>query len=72
MMPEEVCDYTVSRIGDEEKVLREFLEMPLESTDVVFKKFLDLKMPGCQRNSRCEAAFTRLDREIGNSVVRDQ
>lgn len=44
-MPEEGSDYTVPGI-DEEKVLREFLEMPLESTDAVFKKFLDLNMPG--------------------------
>ncbi len=44
-MPEEGSDYTVPGI-DEEKVLREFLEMPLESTDAVFKKFLDLKIKG--------------------------
>ena len=70
-MPEETSP-SMTPISDDETLLREFLEMPLESTDVVFKKFLDLKMPGCQRNSRCEAAFTRLDREIGNSVVRNQ
>ncbi len=45
-MPEEGSDYTVPCRDDEEKVLREFLEMPLESTDAVFKKFIDLNMPG--------------------------
>ena len=43
-MPEEGSDYTVA--GMDEKVLREFLEMPLESTDAVFQKFLDLKIEG--------------------------
>ncbi len=46
MMPEEAGDYTSSCSDDEEKVLREFLEMPLEGTDAVFRKFLDLDMPG--------------------------
>jgi len=45
LMPEEGSDYTAPSL-DEEKVLREFLEMPLENTNAVFKKFLDLKMPG--------------------------
>mgnify|MGYP000872511202 CR=1 FL=1 len=46
MMPEEAGDYTSSCSDDEERVLREFLEMPLEGTDAVFRKFLDLDMPG--------------------------
>lgn len=44
-MPEEGSDYSVPGM-DEEKVLREFLEMPLESTDAVFKKFHDLQIEG--------------------------
>lgn len=44
-MPEEPSSNTMS-IPAEEKLLREFLEMPLESTDAVFNKFLDLKIAG--------------------------
>ncbi len=44
-MAEEPSSNTMS-IPDEEKLLREFLEMPLENTDSVFKKFMELNMPG--------------------------
>lgn len=44
-MPEETSP-SMTPISDDETLLREFLEMPLESTDAVFQKFLDLKIEG--------------------------